>query len=163
MRNTSPARGARAGAAICGFLFSVAALTAGANYDSTSLDGNLQSQCKDFTASVVEDTSFTVSAECNKDGSSTLNSAEFDLSGHVRWDIHQHSLSWDATLSTSVVDIAANCKPNGASPFTTSATDVTLALTCAMREPTGAPGTANASLALNGNLKVGSDGSLSRR
>ena len=169
MKNANPDRGARATATICGFLFCVATLTVAASYDSTSLDGNLQNQCTNFAAAVVADTSFTVSAECNREGDSpgvvaaSLNSATFDLSGNVSWDTSNQTLSWDSSLSGTVQDIAAKCNPASASPFTTSASDVTLALTCAILVTDGVPRTANASLALNGNLQVGKDGNLSRR
>lgn len=154
MRNANPA---------CGFLFCVAALAAYAGYDSESLNGNLQNQCKNFAAAVAKGTSFTVSAECNEDGEQGLNSTKFDLSGDVRWDTNNHTLSWDTALSDSVTDIADKCMPRGASPFTVSATDVTLALSCSISVTDGTPRTANASLALNTNLQAGTDGELSRR
>ncbi|MCY3819838.1 MAG: hypothetical protein OXH52_10830 [Gammaproteobacteria bacterium] len=169
MKNDSPICGVRAGAAICGFLSCVATLTAVASYDSTSLDGNLQNQCTNFAAAVVADTSFTVAADCNKEGdtprtvAASPNYAEFDLSGHVGWDTSNQTLIWDATLSGSMQDIAAKCTPESASPFTSSASDVTLALTCSVLVTDGVPKTASVSLPLNGNLQAGMDGNLSRR
>ena len=169
MTFTNSLCGRRVGAAICGVVLCVASLAAVASYDSTSLNGNLQNQCTNFAATLVMDASFTVSAECNKEGgttgtvAATLNSATFDLSGNVAWDTVNQTLSWDATLSSTVQDIAAKCRPESASPFTATASDVALSLTCAVQVTDGTPRTATVSLALNGQLAVGTDGSISRR
>ncbi len=160
MRNVSPVRGRRAGAVICGFVL-CAALPAAADYDSTDVSGNLQDQCKEFSAAVVKDTSFTVSATCNDKAGGT-RSTKFDLSGDVSWDTSNHVLAWDATLAGSVQDIAAKCKPKSSDPFTTSSSDVTLALTCSI-QTYGTPETQSPSLALNGELTATDDGYLQRR
>ncbi len=151
MKNANPPCGNRAGAAACGFLLCVGALTAAA-YDSTSLDGNLQNQCNDFGASVVSGTSFTITANCNKEGGGT-QSTSFDLSGDVSYDTSDYTVSWDTALSDTVTDIADSCSPKF---YAGGVNDIKLVLTCAGT-------TANVWLGLNGNLQVGKDGNLKRR
>lgn len=171
-RNSNPIRAGRpVAASSCGLLLVVAALTAAANsqYDSTSLNGNLQNQCTNFTAAVVLDTSFTISAECNKEGTTSgsvaasRNSTSFDLAGDVRWNLRTHALTWDTALTAWVNDIADDCNLDGATPFTYSASDVTLALSCNIETTDGTPRVQNVSLTLNGHLQAGTDGNLSRR
>ncbi len=171
MRDWNAGRGGRAAAVFYGSLFCAAALTAAADYDSTDKSGNLQDECKEFSAVVVRDTSFTVSAVCNDKGTTGwelylsafwgTRSTSFDLSGDVSWDTSEQKLAWDATLAGSVQDITATCRPANAAPFTVSASDVTLALTCSIQTYGG--GTQSPSLALNGKLTVAQNGTLKRR
>lgn len=169
MREPNPTCARRSGATICGFLFCLSAFPAAADYDSSSLNSNLQDQCKEFAATVSPGVSFIVSADCNKEGNTSgtvaasLNSARFDLSGHVRWETDTQVLTWDTAAAGSNQDIADKCRPKSASPFTVSASNVTLALSCPTDVTGGTPNLVSLNLPLNGYLKVGSDGSLSRR
>lgn len=153
----------------CGLLFCVLAMSAAnSNFDPQSLSGNLQEQCTNFSAAVVEDTSFTISAMCNEQANTRAGPIniwafpKFDLSGDVRWDVVNHTLSWDTTVSNTNQDISAKCKPKSTSPFTVSTTDVTLSLSCSI-QTTGAAESKDVSLGLNENLKVGTNGAISRR
>lgn len=159
-------------APICGFMLCLAgAVAVGAEstpYSSTALNGNLQNQCQNFAAALVQNTSLTVSAECNKQGSNadtvvTGHSTSFDLSGDVQWDTNSHTISWDSAVTATNLDIAAKCELDGDSPFTVTASDVTLALRCSQQVTDGTPATSSVSLPLNGKLQAGTDGELSRR
>ncbi len=166
MRIAKPVHARRASAAICGFLFCVAALTAAADYDSSALDGNLQNQCTNFDISQDYSTTFIIEAECNQSGSTSRVSTTFDLQDHVRWNQSTKVLSWDTTITLLNFYISSRCRPDGTSPFTISSSDVTLALTCIalFNDDTGQFDTESVSLALNGNLQADTtSGELSRR
>ena len=148
-------------------LLGVAAQPANANtqYDSSSLDGNLQSQCTAFSATIDFGTSLVVSAECNKEGSSpgsvaaSRQATSFDLSGDVVWNTTTQAFAWDATVNDDN-NITEKC--TAVRGFSYSSADVTLQLTCTVDSTSGG-GDASADLGLNGKLTVGTDGELERR
>ena len=148
-------------------LLGVAAQPANANseYDSSSLDGNLQNQCTAFSATISSGTSLVVSAECNKEGSSqgsvaaTRQATSFDLSDDVVWNTTTQAFSWDATVDDNN-NVTEKC--TSVRGFSYSSADVTLQLTCTVDSASGG-GDANADLALNGKLTVGTDGDRKRR
>ena len=156
------------------FLVGMATQSAHANseYDSTSLNGNLQHQCTSFSAALNAGNSLTVSAECNKgDGSgsvaATRQSTSFDLSGDVVWNSQTQAFVWDATPN-SFNNITLHC--TGVRGFAYSTTNVTLQLTCnessnrqSVSSSTGTVNSVNADLKLNGKLTVGTGGKLARR
>ena len=139
---------------------------ANSEYDSTSLNGNLQHQCTNFSATIVAGSSLAVSAECNREGSTpgsvdaTRQSTSLDLSSEVVWNTATHAFMWDAA-STDNNDITSKCMT--VRGFSHNSTDVTLQLTCAVESTDGSVRTANADLPLNGNVTVGADGNLTRR
>ncbi|MCY3931526.1 MAG: hypothetical protein OXH70_07400 [Acidobacteria bacterium] len=167
MSNLEFNRASRAGA-VFGVLL-LAGLTtqpAAAQYDGTSLDGNLHHQCTNFSARTVGGSSLTVSAECNKQGdregsvAPARQSTSLELASEVFWDTATHAFTWDSASSEDS-NIADKCPT--VRGFGVSSTDVTLQLTCAIASTDGTPRTVNADLPLNGNVTVGADGTLSRR
>ena len=158
----------RLAGAVLGLLFGMAAQSATANseYDSASLNGNLQHQCTGFSAALDFGGSLSLSAECNKEGSGTGSVAasqqntSFDLSDHVVWNTDSQTFTWDATRNDDN-DITEKCTTVRGLSYSSS--DVTLLLTCNIASTTGAPQSTNADLPLNGQLRVGADGNLERR
>ena len=156
--------GAAVGAVV---LLGIAAQPASANseYDSSSLDGNLQNQCTAFSATITSGTSLVVSAECNKEGSSpgsvaaTRQATSIDLSDDVVWNTGTQEFTWDATVNDDN-NITEKC--TSVRGFGYSSADVTLQLTCTVDSTSGGGG-ANSDLGLNGKLTVGTDGDLERR
>lgn len=145
----------------------MAAVTANANsqYDGSSLDGNLQTQCTGFSATINAGTSLVVSAECNKEGATpgsvaaSRQTTSFDLSDHVVWNTTTQAFAWDAAQDDNN-DITSKC--TAVRGFSYSSSDVALQLTCTVDSTSGG-GSANVDLALNGQLTVGTDGDLARR
>jgi len=147
-------------------LLGLAALPAAANseYDSTSLNGNLQNQCTNFSASAGQ-WSFDFFAECNKEdadgvAASARQSTSLNLAGEVVWNPWTSTFYWDET-ATRNNNIAARCPT--VRGFSVSSSDVTLQLTCEVNSTDGSDQTVDAALPLNGKLTVGADGNLSRR
>lgn len=129
-------------------------------YDSTALDGNLQNQCTSFSAAIAQGSSLTVSAECNKQDSTTLQATSLDLASQVVWDTSGQAFSWDVTANDNN-NITEKCM--SVRGFAYSSSDVTLQLTCVIDSTDGGVQQANADLPLNGNVTVGTDGNLARR
>lgn len=167
MRNIETNRFRYASAALSVLLCLTAqAANANSEYDSESLNGNLQHQCTQFSASLDFGNSLTVSAQCNKEegnsgtAAASRQNTSFDLAEHVVWYTGQQRFAWNATR-TDDNDITAKCTSVGGFSFST--TDVTLHLTCSIESTSGTPQTTNAGLPLNGGLTVGSNGELARR
>ena len=143
---------------------------ANSEYDSSSLNGNLQHQCTSFNAALNPGTSLTISAECNKQGSvaTTRQATSFDLSDDVVWNWQTEAFIWDATPNAHN-NITLQCTV--VRGFAYSATNVKLQLGClvgggnrqAVSSSDGSVSSVNAQLALNGKLTVGNDGKLARR
>lgn len=171
MRNTEFNRSGHARAALgvlllLGLTAQPAAAQSNSQYDSASLNGNLQDQCKNFSAAVVRGTSHKVSAECNKEGDTTgsvaasLQSTALDLRDEVVWNTTDQTFTWDGTRDDNN-DLSDKCPT--VRGFSFSATDVTLQLTCTVDSTDGSVQTVNANLPLNGKVTVGTDGNLTRR
>ena len=180
---TEPSRRMRA--TLCALLMGLVALPAAANtyYSEDSLSGNLQNQCTAFTATLVADTSLTVTAECNKDDEDnpgTVDSERVDTSidlsdNHVVWNASSRTFTWDGTV-TDANNLNKQCTVGA---FSYSVSDVTLGLNCEVESvPAGCPtGTTTerdaagkisacryaASLPLNGEMSVELDGTFGRR
>ena len=146
---------------------------ANSEYDSSSLNGNLQYQCTSFNAALNPGTSLTISAECNKQGSmgsvaATRQATSYDLSDDVVWNTQTEAFIWDATPNAHN-NITVQCTVVGG--FAYSATNVKLQLGClvgggnrqAVSSSDGSVSSVHAQLALNGKLTVGNDGKLARR
>lgn len=167
MRNTefNPASHARAAFAVL-LLLGLTALPAAAQYDSTSLSGNLQEQCKNFSATAVGGTSHTLSADCNQEDdtpgsvAASLRSTTLDLRNEVVWDTTNQAFTWDGTRDDNN-DISDKCRTVRGINVTSS--DVTLQLTCTVDSTDGSVQTVNADLPLNGKIEAGDDGALARR
>ena len=148
-------------------LLVVSAPTASANpnYDATSLNGNLQSQCTNFNASLVFGSSLTVSADCNREDTNqggvaaTLQSTSIDLATEVVWNTDNQTFTWDGTRDDNN-DITTKC--TAVSGLSYSSTDVTLQLTCNVDSTSGG-GSTTADLPLNGNITVNTSGAFERR
>ncbi len=169
MSNLEFDRAGLARAAFCVLLLlGLAAQPAAANseYDTTSLNGNLQNQCTNFSASTGAGSSLTVSAECNRQGATegsvaaTRQSTSLDLASEVVWNTATRAFTWDSTPNDNN-NIADKCST--VRGFSYSSTDVTLQLTCTVASTDGSVQTVNADLPLNGKLTVGADGNLTRR
>lgn len=162
-----------AGATFCVLLLllGLTAQPAAANseYNSASLNGNLQNQCTAFSATRVQGSSLTVSAECNKQGdtagsvAAARRSTSLNLRGEVDWNSTTQTFEWDPTSSADTSDISAKCV--AVRGFSYSSTDVTLQLTCTVIDATGGglSTRVNADLPLNAKVTVGTDGNLARR
>ena len=166
MRNLKIGRSGYGGAFAVLLLLGVSAQPANANshYDSNSLNGNLQNQCTSFNG-VINNTGFTVSAECNKatvteSVDATRQETSIDLSDDVVWNTTSQEFSWDVTRDKNN-DVTQKC--TAVLGFEYSSSDVTINLTCTIDSTDGRVQQTNTSLTLNGNLTVGSDGNLARR